>query len=79
MSECLFSTLPILHGVSQGSVLGPILFIVFIIELSRYLSRDSCIIYANDITNKGSVSDLEDARVSEWFSFNKLAINVNET
>ncbi|CAH8481278.1 unnamed protein product [Dicrocoelium dendriticum] len=47
-------------GVSQGSVLGPVLFNVFINDLPSTLQAD-CLIYADDLKLWTEVSSLEDA------------------
>ena len=46
-------TLPISSDVLLGSVLGPILFNVFIIQLLKRLSSDNAIAYADDLTFVG--------------------------
>lgn len=45
------STAPIISGVVQGSVLGPLLFLLFINDVSSLLSDDKCFcqLYADDL------------------------------
>lgn len=75
-------------GVPQGSVLGPILFIVFINDLPRYLNGIHTTIYADDTSLLISGGDCQVFRdrldvstdlLQRWFSDNSLYLNVDKT
>ena len=78
----------ILHGVPQGSILGPLLFNLYINDFRNCLTFGEAIMFADDTTlvfkNKDShVLELmanEDLfSAAEWLAENKLSLNVKKT
>ena len=75
-------------GVPQGSILGPLLFLVYINDLSRASSYFRFILFADDTNIFASHKDKRDlyARVnselgilSDWFAHSKLTLNYSKT
>ena len=75
-------------GVPQGTVLGPIIFLLYVNDLPSYLNHNSCIMYADDTSLKSSADDHEtlqtnlqfitDATV-DWLNKNRLLLNVKKS
>ncbi len=72
----------------QGSVLGPLLFIIYINDLPNCLSRSRAILFADDTTIYLSSKHIETLynhinydlnKLSDWFRANKLSLNVGKT
>ncbi len=78
----------IVCGVPQGSVLGPLLFLIYVNDLPNSLKALKSILFGDDTSVYASKpylpdlinvvnKELED--ISDWFKANKLALNITKT
>ena len=79
---------PITHGVPQGSILGPIFFMIFMNDLNEVVENCKILSYADDTTlyfTSKNASNIQVAinqdinKLEKWFLENRMKLNESKT
>ena len=88
IGDSLSSFKPMNIGVGQGSIIGPILFLFYINDLTNISDVLNTVLYADDTTvflsddcSSRLYNDIncELSKFSEWFNANRISLNLEKT
>ena len=90
LGKTTFEQLTVKQGVPQGSILGPVLFLLFVNDMPLHVQKSTIDIYADDTTlssssNWKTIQSLNQAlsqdlcKVERWATENKMYMNMQKT
>lgn len=84
--------LPLSTGVPQGSILGPLFFLIYVNDLAKASKLFSFVVYADDTTLSATIRTFLDSevpyeikvnkeldKIAMWIELNKLSLNISKT
>ena len=74
-------------GLPQGSILGPLLFLIYVNDLHKasnlmtimFADDTNLFLSHNNVTLLFEMMNLELKKISNWFKVNKLSVNIDKT
>ena len=86
INNCSSDALPVKSGVPQGSILGPLLFVIYINDLSSTIMYSNLFKFADDAKCYKAIHNLQDSQslqldvdsLFQWSLENKLSFNINK-
>jgi hypothetical protein len=88
VNSTISDTMQITCGVPQGSILGPLLFLVYINDIQTVIKQGKPILFADDtniiyshenLDNLCSIVNSELEIITNWFLANRLSVNASKT
>ena len=88
--ECISEMIAIHKGVPQGSILGPLIFLIYMNDIPNSSNLLNFLMYADDTTLYCSLEDIDNINKEQilnsvlksvhlWLSANKLTLHVNKS
>ena len=87
VGKCVATVLPVTSGGPQGSILGPLLFILYITDLPNIPLHSSLLLFADDSKCHRDIHSVEDCQLlqsdlgllCDWSNTSGLAFNSNKS